>query len=269
MYSGEESFSGFTLSRLLQAFPNTVEAFFCAAPLEWQDELASAVLRCLVQAWCLLLADWGYGGHYYESAELEVLETDLGALRQYIIDNEIAMEDEGEMLDRANDFLVMLDADGRCLAAAEYLSRQQQHEGAPQFESAADNYDKNRKKAVGPSVGPLPLAGVAVSMEAAAESRNSSPRRGRGLGSEGPSAEGKRRGRSKGKGWGGVGRWVKGVYGSSARRSSSSSSSRRREGPNQTELQERNYKEAQTIIHKEERAQEPRETPRRALRFAI
>lgn len=27
----------------------TVEAFFCAAPLEWQDELASAVLLCLVE----------------------------------------------------------------------------------------------------------------------------------------------------------------------------------------------------------------------------
>lgn len=83
MYAGEDAFSGMTLSRLLQAFPNvrlhdgrllvddvgdcfwhrifptlphvsvlffqTVEAFFCAAPLEWQDELASAVIRSLVE----------------------------------------------------------------------------------------------------------------------------------------------------------------------------------------------------------------------------
>ncbi|CDJ61619.1 hypothetical protein, conserved [Eimeria maxima] len=121
----------------------TVEAFFCAAPLEWQDELASAVLRCLVEAWCLLLADWGYGGHCYEASELEVLEADLDSLRQYAADNEVSLGDDGEMLDRVNDFLVMLDAEGRCLAAAEQLARQQQE--SPQQELSGDSLDRNGK----------------------------------------------------------------------------------------------------------------------------
>ncbi|CDJ34365.1 uncharacterized protein EMH_0020000 [Eimeria mitis] len=209
MYSGEEAFAGMTLSRLLQAFPNTVEAFFCAAPLEWQDELASAVLRCLVEAWCLLVVDWGYGGHVFESDEVEVLEADLHTLRQYATDNEIALEDEGEAFDRVNDFLVMLDADGGCLAAAEQLARQQQQQELQQLEMGGDSSDRNRRSAGGHPVRPLPAAGVGVFTEAAADSRNSTPRRGRLGGADVPvsAAEQKtRRSRSKSKGWGGVGR---------------------------------------------------------------
>ncbi|KAL8271031.1 hypothetical protein Esti_005016 [Eimeria stiedai] len=126
LYASEDGFGGMSLSRLLLAFPNTVEAFFCSAPVESQDDLASAVLLCLVEAWCLLLTEWGYGGHTFEEKEIEVLEADLDALRQYAADNEIALEEARGVFDRVNDFLVMLDADGRCLAAAGHLSRQQQ-----------------------------------------------------------------------------------------------------------------------------------------------
>lgn len=47
------------------------------------------------------------------------------------------------MLDRVNDFLVMLDAEGRCLAAAEQLARQQQE--SPQQELSGDSLDRNGK----------------------------------------------------------------------------------------------------------------------------
>lgn len=48
-------------------------------------------VRTALQAWCLLLADWGYGGHCYEASELEVLEADLDSLRQYAADNEVSL----------------------------------------------------------------------------------------------------------------------------------------------------------------------------------
>ena len=55
----------------------------------------------------------------------------------------LTAQDDGEMLDRVNDFLVMLDAEGRCLAAAEQLARQQQE--SPQQELSGDSLDRNGK----------------------------------------------------------------------------------------------------------------------------
>lgn len=48
------------------------------------------------------------------------------------------------MFDKVNDFLVRLDADGRCLAGAQHTARQQQE--SPRYETAADHVDKTRKR---------------------------------------------------------------------------------------------------------------------------
>lgn len=47
------------------------------------------------------------------------------------------------MLDRVSDFLVMLDADGSCLAGAEFLAKQQD---SPNFEPSVDPTEKNRRR---------------------------------------------------------------------------------------------------------------------------
>ncbi|KAL8427941.1 hypothetical protein Efla_003455 [Eimeria flavescens] len=216
LYAGEEGFSGATLSRLLLAFPNTVEAFFCSAPVEWQDELASAVLLCLAEAWCLLLAEWGYGGHCFEEKELEVLEADLDSLRQYAADNEIAFEENADVFDRVNDFLVMLDAHGRCLAATAHSARQQQE--APGRQLAVDAAEKSRIGTPGQGKGGQAGASLFAANETRTEGDSPGTRRGRHRAREAGSESSEkgsagRRQHSKSKGWGGVGRWVKGVYG--------------------------------------------------------
>ncbi|KAL8448735.1 hypothetical protein Emag_003861 [Eimeria magna] len=262
LYAGEDGFGGMNLSRLLLAFPNTVEAFFCSAPVESQDDLASAVLLCLVEAWCLLLTEWGYGGHIFEEKEIEVLEADLDAVRHYAADNEIALEEEGGVLERVNDFLVMLDADGRCLAAAGHLSRQQQ-ESPRQPPPSIDAQDRSRHSASPGLVrGSQPTAPLFTGVEAAPEGDTPGTRRSRHRGREtltegSDKGSGSRRHRSRSKGWGGVGRWVRGVYGhhSSSNRDSSRASHR-----------------TTTHAHRDEvnsTSGDPRESPRRSLRFAL
>ncbi|OEH73567.1 hypothetical protein cyc_05092 [Cyclospora cayetanensis] len=217
MYAGEEGFSGMTLSRLLQAFPNTVESFFCAAPLELQDELASAVLRCLVEAWCLLLAEWGYGGKCFEMNEVEALEADLDSVRQYAAENEIAFADGTDIFDRVNDFLVMLDADGRCLADAA-----RRHPDSPRYEVSTGSTEQSLKGVGGPG---QPAAALLVPSVANAENAAASVRRGRHRGEGNGELGSVRRHRSKSKGWSGVGKWVWGVYGNSSTNRESSRAS--------------------------------------------
>ena len=72
-----------------------VHAYACTRTHVYAVGLGVVVLDAygiVLQAWCLLLADWGYGGHFYEGKELEVLEGDLDSLRQYVTDNEISLE---------------------------------------------------------------------------------------------------------------------------------------------------------------------------------
>nr|PIM02678.1 hypothetical protein TGCOUG_242780B [Toxoplasma gondii COUG] len=126
---GEKEFSFYTLERIVAALPNTVERFFAAAPEGYQDEAAAAFTRCLTQAWCLLLTELGYSGHVFSESEVGTLEADLESLRHYMKDNEISPIFEiasasGEkvsldMLEKVEDFLVMLARDGACLARVE------------------------------------------------------------------------------------------------------------------------------------------------------
>ncbi|KYK72175.1 hypothetical protein TGPRC2_242780D [Toxoplasma gondii TgCatPRC2] len=126
---GEKEFSFYTLERIVAALPNTVERFFAAAPEGYQDEAAAAFTRCLTQAWCLLLTELGYSGHVFSESEVSTLEADLESLRHYMKSNEISPIFEiasasGEkvsldMLEKVEDFLVMLARDGACLARVE------------------------------------------------------------------------------------------------------------------------------------------------------
>lgn len=46
----------------------------------------------MLQAWCLLLTEWGYSGHRYTQDEIEIIEQDLECLRQYAAENDIVLE---------------------------------------------------------------------------------------------------------------------------------------------------------------------------------
>lgn len=54
------------------------------------------------------------------------------------------LQEGGDVFDRVNDFLVMLDADGRCLAGAGHVARQQQD--SPRREASVDHQAKSRKR---------------------------------------------------------------------------------------------------------------------------
>ncbi|CBZ51985.1 conserved hypothetical protein [Neospora caninum Liverpool] len=126
---GEDDFASYTLERIVAALPNTVELFFAAAPRDYQDDAAAAFMRCLIQAWCLLVTELGYSGHVFSEEEIDILEADLDAVRHYMKENEISpifeiASPSGEkvsldMLEKVGDFFVMLARDGACLARVE------------------------------------------------------------------------------------------------------------------------------------------------------
>ncbi|PHJ14777.1 hypothetical protein CSUI_011413 [Cystoisospora suis] len=95
-------------------------------------------MRSFIQAWCLLISELGYSGRVFTEEDIDVLEGDLDAVRQYMQESEISsslnlLSPSGErvsidMLDQVNDFIVMLSRDGACLARIELQKKQQEEE---------------------------------------------------------------------------------------------------------------------------------------------
>ncbi|PFH36440.1 hypothetical protein BESB_046320 [Besnoitia besnoiti] len=153
LYAGDD-FSTYTLERVVAAFPRTVEHFFVAAPEDYQDDAAAAFMRCLIQAWCLVVTELGYSGHIFSSEDVDTLESDLEAVRHYMTENEISpifqiASAAGEnlsldMLEQGNDFFVMLARDGACLAAVELQDQREAGKAAAADRDGAGARERSR-----------------------------------------------------------------------------------------------------------------------------